>query len=129
MAVHFFEVVGGQAELFEPVHEFGREHLAFAVECVAAHPCAFTACERKGADVVELFAQLALVHQIGKAHVLGAVDEGEGDLGVGFVAEHGLAHQEFVEVGVDERPHDWVDLPFVVPDAGGDVGHRSVPYG
>ena len=127
MAVDFFEVVGWQAQFFEPVHEFGREHLPFAVECVAAHPCAFAACQGQGADVVELFAQFAFVDQIGQPDVFGAVDQREGDLGVGFVAEHGLAHQEFVEIGVDERPHDGVDLPFVVPDAGGDIGHCGVP--
>ena len=41
----------------------------------------------------------------------------------GLFAEHRLAHQELVEIRIDERPHDRVDLPFVVPDAGGDIDH------
>nr|ABC25304.1 hypothetical protein [uncultured marine bacterium Ant24C4] len=45
-----------------------------------------------------------------------------------MVPENGLAHQEFVEISVDERPHDGVDLPFVVPDAGGDIDHVLVPF-
>ena len=41
----------------------------------------------------------------------------------GVVAEHRLAHQQLVEIRVDERADDRVDLPFVVPDAGGDIDH------
>jgi hypothetical protein len=59
-----FEVVGRELQRLEPVHEFGREHLALAVEGVAAHPGAFAPAEAEGADVVELFAQFALVDQV-----------------------------------------------------------------
>jgi hypothetical protein len=59
--------------------------------------------------------------------VLGAVDEGKGDLRVRLVAEHRLAHQELVEIRVDEGADDRVDLPFVVVDAGGDIDHGGSP--
>jgi hypothetical protein len=65
-----FQVVGRQAQRLEPVHEFGREHLPLAVEGVAAHPGAFAPAEAEGADMVELFAQLALVDQVGERDAL-----------------------------------------------------------
>jgi hypothetical protein len=66
LVAHAFEVVGRQLQRLEPVHEFGREHLPLAVEGVAAHPGAFAAAQAEGADMVELFAQLALVDQVGQ---------------------------------------------------------------
>jgi hypothetical protein len=121
-----FEVVGRQLQRLEPVHEFGREHLPLAVEGVAAHPGGLAPAEAQGADVVELFAQLPLVDEGGQRNARGAVDEGEGDIGVGPVAEHRLAHQELVEIRVDEGADDRVDLPLVVVDAGGDVDHGAL---
>jgi hypothetical protein len=44
---------------------------------------------------------------------------------VRIVAKHRLAHQQLVEIGVDQRPHDRVDLPLVVVDTGGDVDHGA----
>ena len=38
-----FQMIGRQAQLFEPFHEIWAEHLAFAVEGIAAQPGAFTA--------------------------------------------------------------------------------------
>jgi hypothetical protein len=61
-----FEVVGRQLQRLEPVHEFGREHLALAVEGVAAHPGAFAPAEAERADMVQLLAQFALVDQVGE---------------------------------------------------------------
>ena len=128
MIAHAFKMIRWQAQRLEPVHEFGREHLALAVKRIAAHPCALTTLQRKRADVVELFAQFTLVDQFGKGHVFGAVDEREADLRIRFVAENRLAHQQLIEIRVDEGPDDRVDLPFVVPDAGGDVDH-GVSFG
>ena len=120
----FFEVVGRQAQVFEPIHEFRAEHGTFAVKGVAAHPSGFTARQREGADVVKLFAQFTFVDLIGQADRFGPVDQRKRDLGVGFVAKHRLAHQQFIEIRVDEGADDRVDLPFVVPDAGCDVDHE-----
>ena len=50
----------------------------------------------------------------------------EGHLGVGLVAENRLAHQQLVEIGVDQRADDRVDLPVVIVDAGGDVDHGGL---
>ena len=76
--------------------------------------------------MVELFAQFALVHQLGEADRFAAVDEAEGDLRVGLVAKHRLAHQQLVEIGVDQGADDRVHLPAVVIDAGGDVDHAGL---
>ncbi len=40
-----FEEIGRQTQLFEPLHEVGLKHLAFAIKRVAAQPCAFAATE------------------------------------------------------------------------------------
>jgi hypothetical protein len=88
LVAHAFEVVGRKLQRLEPVHELGREHLPLAVEGVAAHPGAFAAAQAQGADMVELFAQFALVDQVGQRNALGAVDERKGDGGVGLVAKH-----------------------------------------
>src|SRR6056297_1532264 len=123
LVAHTLEVVGRQPKVLEPFHEVGPEHLPFAIERVAPEPCRFAAAERERSDVIELFAKLALVDEPGQRHRRGSVDEREGDARVWPVAEHRLAHQELVEIGIDERPNDRVDLPFVVPDTGGDIDH------
>lgn len=129
LAVVFFEVVGGQAEVLEPLHKVRAEHLAFAVEGIAAQPSGFPTGQRQGPHVVELFAQFAFVDHVGKADVFGAVDQAKGHAGVAFVAEHRLTHQQFVKVRIDERPHDGVDLPFVVIDASCEIDHDTGPFG
>ena len=45
LTVALFEVVRRQAKTLKPLHEIGAKHLAFAVERVAAQPCAFPARE------------------------------------------------------------------------------------
>ena len=127
LPVALFEVIGRQLQLLEPFHEIGAEHLTFAVEGVAAQEGGFAPAQPQGADVVELFAQLALVHQVRQPDRGRAVDQAEGHVGVRPVAEDGLAHQQLVEIRVDQGPHDRVDLPLVVIDAGGDIDHLRAP--
>ena len=116
-------MVRGELEVLEPLHKVGPEHLPFAVEGVAAQPSGFTACQPEGPDVVKLLAQFAFVDDVGKPDGFGPVDQGKGDLGVRVVPKHRLAHQQLVEIRIDERPHDRVDLPFVVPDSCCDIDH------
>ena len=47
-------------------------------------------------------------------------------LRVAVAAEDRLRHQQLVEVRVEHRADDRVDLPGVVVDAGGDVGHGAL---
>jgi hypothetical protein len=79
--------------------------------------------ERQRADVVKLLAQFALVDQIGQRIDFVRLIRLKVTLRVGLVAKHRLAHQQLVEIGVDQRPDDRVDLPFVVVDPGGDIDH------
>ena len=67
---------------------------------------------------------IATVDDIGERDGLGAVDQAEGDARVAVVAKDALRHQQLVEIGVDDRPHDGVDLPVMRIDAGGNIGHR-----
>ena len=118
------QVVGREAEALEPLDELGREHLPLAVEHVAAQPGGFAAAERQRADVVELLFQLADVDEPRRACTdARAVNDAEGDAHVAMAAEDRLRHQQLVEVGIQHRADDRVDLPGVVVDAGGDVGH------
>ncbi len=125
LAVALFQDVGRQAQALEPFHELGAEHLPLAIEGVAAQPGAFATAERQRADMVELLAQFAFVDQLGQADPGRAVDQAEGHLRVGAVPQHRLGHQELVEIGVDQRPDDRVDLPAVIPDPCSDVGHAA----
>ena len=43
---------------------------------------------------------------------------------VAVTAKHRLRHQDLVEIRVDQRPDDRVNLPFVVIDALGDIHQR-----
>ena len=117
------EAVGGKAEGLEPGDELGGEHLPLAVEHVAAQEGGFASRERQRADVVELLLQLADVDQLREFDRSGAVEDAEGDLGIAVAAKDRLRHQQLVEVGVEHRAHDGIDLPVVIVDAGGDVGH------
>ena len=124
-----FKFIGRQAQVLEPLHEGVAEHLPLAIEGVAAQPCAFAPRQATRAGMVKLFAQLALVDQARQRDAFRPVDKREDDIGVGAVAMHRLAHQKLVEIGVDQRADDGVDLEVVVIDAGGDVGHVRPPAG
>ena len=83
LPVALFQVIGRQAQLLEPVHEVGREHLPLAIEGVAAHPGRLRrGVSDRDADIVELLAQLALVHQVGQPDGFRAVDQRERHLHV-----------------------------------------------
>jgi hypothetical protein len=58
-------------------------------------------------------------------HLLGAVDQAEGD--GNFRIEHPdeLVHQEFVEIGVQQRADDRVEPIIVVVDPGGEIHHGN----
>ena len=120
------EVVVRQPQRLEPLHELRREHLPLAVEGVAAQPGALAAGQRQRADVIKLLAQLSLVNELCEADAVVAVDQAEGDRRVRRAAQDRLAHQQLVEVGIDERADDRVDLPLVDPNPGGDVDHGSL---
>src|SRR6185295_15814580 len=101
----------------------GPEHLALAVEHVAAQEGRFPPAERQGADVIELLLELSDVDQLRELDGSGAVENPERDLRVAVAAEDRLAHQQLVEIRIEHRAHDRIDLPVVVLDAGGDIGH------
>ena len=119
------QVVGGKAEVLEPLDELGREHLPLAVEHVAAQEGRLAAAQAQRADVVELLLERADVDQPAELDVRGAVDDAERDPRVLVAAIDRLRHQQLVEIRVQHRADDRVDLPGVVVDAGGDVGHEG----
>ena len=124
LAVLLLQQVFGKAEGLEPVHEFRREHLALAVEGVAAQPGGFATGQGQAAHMVELLAQLACIDDVGQADAGGAVMNAERDLHVPMATKDRLRHQELVEVRIQHRPDDRIDLPGMVVDPGRDVRHR-----
>ena len=121
------QVVGRKAEALEPGDEVGREHLPLAVEHVAAQPGRFAA---RLSDSVRMWSSCSFSSpmsiELGELDGGGAVDDAEGDPRVAVAAEDRLRHQQLVEVRVEHRADDRVDLPGVIVDAGGDVGHGRV---
>ena len=75
--------------------------------------------------MVELLAELAGIDDVGEAHARRAVLDAEGDLHVAVALPDRLRHEQLVEIGVDHRADDRIDLPSVIVDAGGDVDHRG----
>ena len=73
--------------------------------------------------MIELLFELTDVDELRKLDRRCAVEDAKCDLGVAVAAENRLAHQQLVEIGVEHRAHDGIDLPVVIVDAGGDVGH------
>ena len=103
----------------------GPKHLAFAIERVATQKGRFAARQTQLADMVQLFAQFAFVRSAWPSGTsVAAVNQAEGNARVAVIGEHRLAHQQFVEIGVNQRADNRVQLPAVVIDAGRDI-HRS----
>src|SRR5215470_4039251 len=73
--------------------------------------------------MVQLLLELTRVDEAGELDGSGAIENAEGDLDMAVAAEDRLRHQQLVEIGVEHRAHDGIDLPVMIVDAGGDVGH------
>src|SRR5262249_486062 len=80
---------------------------------------------RERADMIELLFQLSGIDQPGKLDRGRAVEDAEGDAGILVAPEDRLRHQQLVEIRIEHRAHDRVDLPGVAVDASGDVGHGT----
>ena len=117
------EMIGREAKAFEPGHKFRTEHLPLAIKHIAAQPRAFTARQRQRSDVIQLLLERADIDHRREGDMRRSVDDAEGDLGRAMPPEDCLRHQELVEIGIQHRPHDRVDFPIVIVDAGGDIGH------
>ena len=100
--------------MFQPFEESGLEDAAAAVEGVAGEPDEFGLVEAEAASFFELLAEFVDGNDVSKANGGAAVEEGEGGLGVWEVFPDELEHEEFIEVGVEERARDGVEFPVVV---------------
>ena len=68
------------------------------------------------------------VDLVGEAHARGAVDDLAGDVDGREVLPDELEHEQLVEVGVEQRADDGVELPVVVVRALGEVDvHKGKP--
>ena len=122
------QLVFGQLEIGEPGQKLRAENLAAAVEGVAGEPDQLLLGEADGARVVELLAQLLLVDLLGELDALRAVDQREGRLHLRVDPADHLQHQKLVEIRIQDRANDRIELPGVVVDPLGDVGdgHAAV---
>ena len=73
--------------------------------------------------MVQLLAKFAFVDQFRQPNGIGTIDETEGHSRFGTVSKDRLTHEKLVKIGVDQRPHNGIDLPLVVPDACRNVDH------
>ena len=65
-------------------------------------------------------------YDVSKSHGSGAIDEAEGSMGVGEMLPDELEHEELVEVGVEQRPSDGIELPIVVVRAPGEIDNHGL---
>jgi hypothetical protein len=116
------DLVPGEAEVgFQPCKEGGFEDLARAVEGIAGEPDQLGPAELEAAHVVHLRDEGVGVDLVGEADARGAVDDFAGDVDGGEVLPDELQHEQLVEVGVEQRAHDGVQLPVVIVRALSDV--------
>ena len=86
--------------------------------------------EAQTAEVVDLRDESGGVDLVGEADARGAVDDLAGDGYGGEVLPDELEHEQLVEVGVEQRADDGVELPVVVVGALGEVDiHASIVVG
>jgi len=76
--------------------------------------------------MVQLFTQFAFVDQLGQFYAVAAIDQAKGDIGVWLVAKHGLAHQQLVKICIDQRPHNGINFPFMVPNPCCNINHYAM---
>ena len=79
--------------------------------------------------MVQLLPELRLVDEFGELDLAGPVDQLEDDFHLRRVPEYELAHQELVEIRIDQRTDDRVDLPVVIMDSRSDVYRRHGHFG
>ena len=107
--------------MVEPLEEGGLKDLPRAVEGVAGKPDQLGTKEAQFAHMVELFAEHAGGNAVGETDVDGAVVDLAGDVGARKVLPDELEHKQLVEVGVQQRANDRIELPVVVVRALGEV--------
>ena len=117
------QFVFGQPEVLEPRDEFGSQNAPLTAEYVAAQPRDLTLAEAERASVVQLLAQQPGIDLVGDPDAPRAVGDPEGCLNVGVPAQDRLCHQELVEIGIEQRPHDRVDAEAVVVDSLRQIQH------
>ena len=81
--------------------------------------------EAEAAGFFELLAKFVDGDDVAEADGGAAIEESEGGLGGGEVFPDELEHEEFIEVGVEERARDGIEFPVVVVRAAGDVDYHS----
>src|ERR1700679_3777763 len=126
LAVLHGKLVVGEAEvLVEPFEEFGLEDAALAVEGVAGEPDQLRLMEAEPAGVFELLAEFVEDDDVAEADCGGAVLECKAGARAGEMLPDELEHEDLVEVGIEERPGDWVELPVMVVRTAGDVNDHD----
>jgi hypothetical protein len=101
------------------------EQPVLAVEALAAQPDDLGWAEAQRAHEIELLAKLADVDLLGELHRFRPVGEGEAHVHVRIPKVDELVHQELVEIRVEQRAHDRIDMVAVVEGALGEV-HQSM---
>ena len=124
LAVLSLQPIIGQAEPAQVFDVLRAEDVPPAVEPIAREPDQLVLLELQVPHVVELRAQRRFRNELGEPHLLRAIDQAEGDGDVRVEHPNELMHQEFVEIGVEQRPDDRIEPVIVIVDPGGEIEHR-----
>ena len=115
------QLVFGELERGQPLHEVRFKNMPRAIEGVAGKPEQFILGESQRPRMVELIDQLPLVDDLGEAHGGCAIDELKGHLPLRMHLPDHLEHQQLVKIRVEQGPDRGVDRKSMVIDAGCDI--------
>src|SRR5208337_1394020 len=98
----------------EPLQESRLKDTSASIEGIAGEPDQFGLLKAQLLGLLQLFPKLIGVNQIAKAYVDGAIDERKRSGCLGEALPDELQHQQFINIGVEQRPRNGVHFPVMV---------------
>jgi hypothetical protein len=113
--------------LLQPLQKLRLEDVPKTIERIARQPDQLRPAEAQAAHMLHLLDQRGRAHALGQPHAHGTIRHLAGDVHRRKVLPDELQHQQLVEVCVEQRPHDGVQLPVMIVRALGEVDvHRAL---
>ena len=129
LAVVNGEIEVGETEVsFEPSEKGRFEDAARAVEGVAGQPDQFRFVEAQLARRLKLLAKFTDIDDVAQRNVVGAIHQRECGARFLEMLPDELEHQQLVEVGVEQRSRDGIELPVMVVRAACQVDDHCEGY-
>jgi hypothetical protein len=73
----------------------------------------------------QLLPQLRHVHNIAQPHGTRTIEQSEGGMNGRKALPDELQHQQFVEIGIQQRTRNWIEFPIMVMRAPGEVDNHN----